>query len=73
MNSQDTREKANRSRITIAGVIGTGLPCIAIGGALGAVIGSALGSMANGFRVGVILGGAVAFAVLLRRKASRAS
>ena len=73
MNSQDTNEKANKSRFTAAAIFGIALPFIAIGGALGAMIGSALGSITNGFRVGVILGGVVAFAVLQRKKASRAS
>ena len=43
----------------------TGIPCILIGGALGALSGSV-----NGIRVGIILGGVVAFILLRQNKRS---
>jgi len=58
--------------MTIANNLKIALPCILIGGALGALAGSMLDSIANGIRVGVILGGVIAF-ILLQRKKSRAS
>jgi len=45
----------------------TALPCILVGGVLGAIVGGALGSTANGARVGIVLGGVVAFVILRRR------
>ena len=58
--------------MTAAATLRIALPCILIGGALGAIVGSVLGSIANGFRVGVILGGAIAF-IFIQRKKSNAS
>jgi hypothetical protein len=45
----------------------TAIPCITIGGALGALVGGVLDSTANGIRVGVILGGVIAYIILLKR------
>jgi hypothetical protein len=70
VNSQGTNGRPRGSRITVAAILGIALPCILIGGALGALVGSAFDSVANGFRVGVILGGAIAFVILQRKKPS---
>ena len=56
--------------MTVVATLRIALPCILVGGALGAMIGIALGSIANGFRVGVILGGAIAFTIIQRKKPS---
>ena len=50
------------SKGLIATNIRTALPCILVGGALGAMFGGE-----NGARVGIILGGVVAFVILRRR------
>ncbi|MDH3216858.1 MAG: hypothetical protein OEN01_11275 [Candidatus Krumholzibacteria bacterium] len=55
------------SKALVATNLRTALPCILVGGVLGAMVGGALGSAANGTRVGIILGGVVAFAILRRR------
>ena len=55
------------SKALIASNLRTALPCILVGGALGAMVGGVLGSVENGIRVGIILGGAVAFVILRRR------
>jgi fructose-specific phosphotransferase system IIC component len=39
------------------------IPCIVLGGALGALLGSA-----NGVRVGIVMGGVVAFLILLKKQ-----
>jgi hypothetical protein len=70
MDSQETDKNSRVSRMTIGGTLRIAVPCILIGGALGAGIGSALGDIKNGFRVGVALGGAVAFAIMMRKKRS---
>ncbi len=51
----------------IASTLRVALPCIVIGGGLGAIVGGALGSGVIGIRVGLILGGIVAF-LYLRQK-----
>jgi hypothetical protein len=43
------------------------LPCILVGGALGALVGGATDSGANAIRAGIILGGVVAYVILRRR------
>lgn len=43
------------------------LPCIIIGGALGALVGIVLDNIANSIRFGIILGGVIAFIILHRR------
>ncbi len=53
--------------MTIAYRLKIAIPCILVGGALGAVVGSVLDSPANGFRVGAILGGVIAFIILLKK------
>jgi len=55
------------SKALLATNLRTALPCILVGGALGALVGGAIGSGANGTRVGIILGGVVAFVILRRR------
>ena len=44
------------------------LPCILIGGVIGALVGGALGDTPNGIRAGVVLGGIVAFVYLQRKQ-----
>lgn len=44
------------------------LPCILIGGAIGALVGGAMGEGIIGTRVGIIAGGAAAFLYLQRKK-----
>lgn len=51
----------------IATNLKTAIPCILIGGALGALVGGVLDSTANGTRVGIILGGVIAY-IILRKK-----
>jgi hypothetical protein len=65
---RETEGKPRVARMAISAVIRIALPCILIGGALGAILGSVLGSTANGFRIGVILGGVVAYILLLKKK-----
>lgn len=55
------------TRMIVATNLKTAIPCILIGGALGALVGSVLGSTANGTRVGIILGGVIAYIILLRK------
>jgi hypothetical protein len=45
------------------------LPCILLGGIIGALVGGAFGIGVNGIRAGIIVGGVAAF-VYLRRKQS---
>jgi len=68
MESQGTDKNSKVSRITVGAYLRIALPCILIGGALGAMIGGALGDTANGTRVGIILGGVVAFIIMQRKK-----
>jgi len=72
MEPQGKDKNSKVSRITLGTYLRIPLPCILIGGALGAMIGDALGDIANGTRVGIIMGGVVAF-ILLRRKKRNAS
>ncbi len=55
------------TRMIIATNLKTAIPCILIGGALGALVGGVLDSTANGTRVGIILGGVIAFIILKKR------
>ena len=55
------------TRMMIATNLKTAIPCILIGGALGALVGGVLDSTANGTRVGIILGGVIAYIILLRK------
>ena len=55
------------TRMIIATNLKTAIPCILIGGALGALVGGVLDSTANGIRVGIILGGVIAYIILLKR------
>jgi hypothetical protein len=68
MDSQRTDENSRVSRMPVGAVLRISVPCILIGGALGAAIGGALGDITNGFRVGVVLGGAVAFIIMQRKR-----
>jgi len=68
MESQGTDKNSKDSRITFGDYLRIPLPCILIGGALGAIIGGALGDSVNGIRVGIILGGVIAYILLLRKK-----
>ena len=61
-------EKPRVPRIPIISRLKIAIPCILIGGALGAVAGIFLDSGANGIRVGIILGGVIAFIILLKRQ-----
>jgi len=70
MESQGKDQNSKVSRITVGDYLRIPLPCILIGGALGAIIGGALGDTANGTRVGIILGGVVAFTIMRRKKRS---
>ena len=56
------------SKALIATNLRTALPCILVGGAIGAMVGSAFGGTTNGARVGIICGGAVAFMILRQRR-----
>ena len=56
------------TRMIIATNLKTAIPCILIGGALGALVGGVLGSTANGARVGIILGGVIAYLILLKKQ-----
>ena len=56
------------TRALIATNLRTALPCIVIGGVLGAMVGVGLGSATNGARVGIIAGGVVAFVILRRHQ-----
>jgi hypothetical protein len=51
----------------IATNLKTAIPCILIGGALGALVGGMLDNTVIGIRVGVILGGVIAFIILQKR------
>jgi len=55
------------TRMIIATNLKTAIPCILIGGALGALVGGVLGSTANGIRVGIILGGVIAYIILMKK------
>ena len=55
------------TRMIIATNLKTAIPCILIGGALGALVGSVLDNTANGARVGIILGGVIAYIILMKR------
>ena len=55
------------TRMIIATNLKTAIPCILVGGALGALVGSVLDSAANGTRVGIILGGVIAYMILLKK------
>ena len=68
MDSQGTDKNSRVSRMTVGAILRVAVPCILIGGALGAMIGSALGDIPNGIRVGVVLGGVVAFIIMQRKK-----
>jgi len=70
MESQGTEENSKDSRLTVGAYLRIPLPCILIGGALGALIGGALGHDTNGIRVGIVLGGVVAFIIMQRKKRS---
>jgi hypothetical protein len=70
MESQGTEKNSKASRITVGTYFRIPLPCILIGGALGALIGGALGHDTNGIRAGIILGGIVAY-IIMRRKQRR--
>ena len=52
----------------VSGTLRIALPCILIGGTIGALVGGAIGDTANGIRVGVIVGGVAAFLYLKRKK-----
>ena len=47
MDSQGTDKNSRVSRMTVGAFFRIAVPCILIGGALGAMIGSALGDIAN--------------------------
>ena len=68
MESQGTGKNKKKSRISLGTYFRIPLPCILIGGALGAMIGGSLDEIENGIRVGIILGAVVAFILLLRRR-----
>lgn len=70
MESQGTGKNKKNSRISLGTYLRIPLPCILIGGILGAMIGGSLGDIANGTRVGIILGGIVAFIIMRRKKRS---
>ena len=55
------------TRMIIVTNLKTAIPCIIIGGALGALVGGVLESTENGIRVGIILGGVIAYMILLKR------
>lgn len=55
------------TRATIASNLKTALPCILIGGMLGAMAGVVFDSTAIGARIGIIVGGIVAFLILRLR------
>jgi len=71
MDSPKARENSAH-RMTVAANLRVAVPCILVGGTLGAIVGSALESAVIGIRVGIILGGVIAFTIVRRRK-SRAS
>jgi hypothetical protein len=68
VNSRGASGDLRMSSTTVATNLRIAVPCILVGGVLGAIIGTPLGSPTNGFRAGVILGGAFAFVVLQRKK-----
>ena len=70
MDSQGTDKNSRVTRMTVGAKLRIAVPCILIGGALGAMIGSALGDIANGTRVGIVLGGVVAFTIMKRKRRS---
>jgi len=55
------------SRKTIATNLKTAIPCILVGGALGALVGGLLDNTVIGIRVGVIAGGVVAYIILMMK------
>ena len=55
------------TRTIIVTNLKTAIPCIIVGGALGALVGGVLDSTENGIRVGIILGGVIAYMILLKR------
>jgi hypothetical protein len=70
MGSQGTDKNSRVSRMNVRSNLRIAVPCILVGGALGAMIGGSLGDIANGTRVGIILGGVVAFTIMQRKKRS---
>ena len=56
------------TRKIIATNLKTAIPCIIIGGALGALVGGVLDITPNGIRVGIILGGVVAYIILMKKR-----
>jgi hypothetical protein len=52
----------------VSTILRVALPCILVGGAIGALVGGAFSDTANGIRVGVIVGGAAAFVYLQRNE-----
>lgn len=60
-------KKPRITRDLIATNLKVAIPCIMIGGTLGALVGSLLDSSANSIRVGIVLGGVIAFILLHNR------
>jgi len=58
--------------VKVSATLRIALPCILIGGIIGALVGGAFGIGVNGIRAGIIVGGVAAF-VYLRRKKSGSS
>jgi hypothetical protein len=54
--------------VKVSAILRLALPCILIGGAIGALVGGPFDETAAGIRVGVIVGGAAAFVYLKRKK-----